>query len=131
MDLATIIGLIIAFIAVIGILGTAIWLIAIHNLRSKEERIARIESRSRERIALIGKGMDPNLVDSLPEKSPSNRPLMIGLIIVFACIGRIIAYFAVFGNNHDDKTIIYVLPAFFAGFAVLIYHFYRRKVASK
>lgn len=131
MDLATIIGLIIAFIAVVGLFGLAVWFIIIRDISHKQERLAQIEARNKERLALIEKGLDPNLANIEQEKASPNRPLLIGLIIVFAVIGRIVAYFAAFGHNTNDKTFIYALPAFFVGFAILLFHFYRRRTASK
>jgi hypothetical protein len=130
MDSATIIGLIIAFIAVVGGLGVVIWFFFTRHIVQKEERMAKIEARNRERLALIEKGMDPNLAEQVPDKPSSNRAFLIGLILIAACIGRIIAYFSAFRFNTDDKTFIYVLPAFFAGFGFLAYHFYQKKVSS-
>ncbi|MDP4224186.1 MAG: hypothetical protein Q8868_12825, partial [Bacteroidota bacterium] len=131
MDSATLIGLTIAFIAVIGTISIAIWFILARLRDRKEENIAKIENRSRERMALIEKGMDPNLADKAPEKNHSGSFLLIGLIIVFACIGRIIAFFSSFHLGSDDKTFVLVLPAFFAGLAFLVYHFYRRGFFSR
>lgn len=126
MDAATVIGLIIAFIAVVGGIGIAIWFILIRHIGQKEERIARIESRNKERLALIEKGMDPNLADRAPEKIPSNKYLLFGLIVVMACIGRIIAFLPSFNVSGNDKTFILVLPALFVGLGVVAYHFYQR-----
>jgi hypothetical protein len=130
MDLATIIGLLIAFIAVVGGTGVAIWLILMRQIGHKEERLASIEARNKERLALIEKGMDPNLADRVPERVPSNRLLLFGIILVFACLGRIIAAISVFNSNTDNTTFIYVLPAFFAGFGILAYHFYQKRISS-
>lgn len=130
MNLATFIGLIIAFIAVVGGTGIAIWLILMKHIGQKDERIARIEARNKERLALIEKGMDPNLADNVPEKAPSHKLLLFGWIIVLACIGRIIAYLSVFNSNPNDKTFIFALPAFFVGFGFVVYHFYQRKISS-
>jgi Sigma-70, region 4 len=44
MDTATIIGLFIAFIAVVGGTGIAIWLILMRHIGRKEERLAKIEA---------------------------------------------------------------------------------------
>ena len=130
MDSATIIGLIIAFIAVVGGTGIAIWLILMKHIGQKDERLARIEARNKERLALIEKGMDPNLADRIPEKTPSNKLFLIGLIIILACLGRIVAYFLAFNSTTGDKTFIFALPAFFAGFGFLVYHFYQKRISS-
>ena len=130
MDLATIIGLIIAFIAVVGGTGIAIWLILMRHIGRNDERLANIEARNKERLALIEKGMDPNLADRSPERAPSNRLFLIGLILVMACLGRIIAYFSIFNFNTGDKTFLYALPAFFAGFGFVVYHFYQKRMSS-
>jgi hypothetical protein len=130
MDFATIIGLIIAIVAVVGVLGIAIWFILTRHIVGKEERLANIEARNKERLALIEKGMDPNLANPGTEKHVSNTPLLIGLILIFACIGRIIAYTSAFNFNNGDKTFIFALPAFFAGLAFLAYHLYQKKISS-
>ncbi len=130
MDSATIIGLIIAFIAVVGGTGIAIWLILIRNIGRKEERLAKIEARNKERLALIEKGMDPNLADKVPERAPSNKIFLFGIILVFACIGRIIAAISIVHSNPDNGALVYILPAFFAGFAFLAYHFYQKRISS-
>jgi hypothetical protein len=113
MDTATIIGLIIAFIAVVGGIGIAIWFMPIHHIGRKEERLARIESRNKERLALIEKGMDPNLADKMPDKVHSDKYLLFGLIMVMACPGRIIVYFTSFSYNGDDKTFLIVSISYF------------------
>jgi hypothetical protein len=129
MDSATIIGLIIAFVAVFGIVGLAIWFFLTRHVTGKEERLAKIEARNRERLALIEKGMDPNLADKAPLKSLSHPPLLIGLVIVFAVIGRIIAFSSVFASSQERGLLLFALPAFFAGVGFLIYHFYQRIIS--
>ena len=131
MDIATLIGLIIAFVVVIGGFGIGVWLILIHNLNSKDERKARIEARNRERLALIEKGMDPNLADQGSGHKPSGRIFLIGLVIVFACIGRLIVFSSGINPGTDNGTMIYVLPASFAGLAFLVYHFYQKGFFSR
>ena len=131
MDTATFIGLIIAFIAVIGGFGIAIWAITLKHSGRKEERLADIEARNKERMALIEKGMDPNLADRKHHTPISGIPLLFGLIIIFAVIGRVIAFISFAGSSPDDKTFIYALPAFFAGFGFLIYHLYQKKISGK
>jgi hypothetical protein len=131
MNLAAIIGLIIAFIVVVGGTGIAIWLILLRNIASKEERLANIEARNKVRLSWIEEGMDPDLADRLPERATSNRLFLFGLILGFACLGRIIAYFSIFNFNSGDKTFLYALPAFFAGFGILVYHFYQKKIAFR
>jgi hypothetical protein len=131
MDTATVIGLIIAFVAVFGGFGIAIWLILIKHSGGSEERMANIEARNKERLALIEKGMDPNLADRQRERVSFNRPLLIGLIIIFASIGRIIAFTSGFNSNTDNNTLVIILPAFFAGLAFLVYHFYLKGFFSK
>ena len=129
MDSATIIGLIIAFVAVFGLIGIATWFIVTRQLMGKEERLAKIEARNKERLALIEKGMDPNLADQIPHKSISHFPLLIGLVIVFAVIGRIIAFSSAFGSSQDKGIFILALPAFFAGVGFLFYHFYLKRAS--
>ncbi|MGC1389692.1 MAG: DUF6249 domain-containing protein [Bacteroidales bacterium] len=128
MDTATIIGLIIAFVVVFGGFGVAIWLILLKNIGRKEERLANIEARNKERLALIEKGMDPNLADRRPEGASSDRSLLIGWIIVCAVIGRIIAFMWGFNPNGNNGAFIFVLPAFFAGIGFLVFHFYQKGI---
>ena len=131
MDAATIIGLIIAFVAVFGIFGLAIWVILTKHIAGKEERLARIEARNKERLALIEKGMDPNLAEQTPRKSLPHFPFLIGIVIVFAVIGRIIAFSSVFNSSRDEGMMMFALPAFFAGIGFLIYHFYYKRISSR
>jgi Domain of unknown function (DUF6249) len=128
MDSATIIGLIIAFVAVFGLIGIATWFIVTRQLMGKDERLARIEARNKERLALIEKGMDPNLADQVPHKSFSHFPFLIGLVLVFAVLGRIIAFSSAFNSSQDKGIFIFALPAFFAGLGFLFYHFYQKRV---
>ncbi len=130
MDSATIIGLLIAFIAVVGGTGIAIWLIIVRHIGGKEERLAKIEARNKERLALIEKGMDPNLADRVPQRTSPNRVLLIGLILVFGGLGRIIAAFSMFHSNTDNASLVFILPAFFVGFGFLAYHFYQKRISS-
>jgi hypothetical protein len=131
MDTATFIGLIIAFVAVFGGFGIGIWVILLKKGGVREERLAKIEARNKERLALIEKGMDPNLADRIPEKAPSYRPFLIGWIIICAVIGRLIAFSSVFHSANDNGSMLFILPAFFAGIGFLVYHFYRQGMFSR
>jgi hypothetical protein len=126
MDTATFFGLTLAFIIVFGGFGIAIWLILIKNSGRRDERLANIEARNKERLALIEKGMDPNLADQRPEREHSNRLFLIGWIIICAVIGRIIAFMSGFNSGNNNGTFIFILPAFFAGIGFLVYHFYQK-----
>jgi hypothetical protein len=131
MDTATIIGLIIAFVVVFGGFGIGIWFVLLKNSGRRDERMANIEARNKERLALIEKGMDPNLADHRPERVQSNRPLLIGWIIICAIIGRTIAFISGFNPNTDNGSFLFVLPAFFAGVGFLVYHFYQKGMFSR
>lgn len=93
--------------------------------------MASIEARNKERLALIEKGMDPNLADQMPSRAQANRPLLIGWIIICAVVGRIIAFMSGINFGADNNSFIFILPAFFAGIGFLVYHFYQKGMFSR
>jgi hypothetical protein len=56
---------------------------------------------------------------------------LIGLILVMAVLGKLIAYYAAFGTQQNAQTFIITFPAFFIGFALICYHFYQRWSSSR
>src|SRR3954470_8157514 len=127
-----IIGIIVAVTVVLG--GVAIAVFAIYNniVSDKEQRLALIEARNKERLALIDKGMDPSLADLRNSFSrPSYGALMWGLLLVGVASGAFIGVSIAPNYGGAGGIVIHVMGMFFGGIGLLIYYLIRRWTDGK
>ena len=118
-----VIGLLIALVGVTGGLGLPFF--ALYQL-------------SRERLALIEKGMDPNLVRGWPQgKSKTNHsltthgPLMWGFILVGIGLGILIGSFISYYAQINNSVLVNGTAVLFGGFSLLGFHSYQKKHDQK
>ena len=126
-----IIGVSIAIIAVLGGISVAVFAIYSSITSDKEQKIAAIEARNKERLALIEKGMDPSQADARKYNQPSYGALMWGLLLVGVAFGAFVGTSIAQNYGHYGGFIIHASGMFFGGIGLLIYYFIRRKIENK
>ena len=119
-----IIGLIIA-IAVAGGLAVAVLAILKGQLTNKEEKLALIEARNKERLAMIEKGLDPSVLDRKAE-GPSYGALLWGLLFIGIGFGAFAGYIISINNNWDRHLTIHAMALLFGGIGLVTYYICRR-----
>ncbi len=127
-----IIGIIIAVAVVLG--GVAIAVFSIYNniVSDKEQRLAMIEARNRERLALIEKGMDPSLADIKNSfDRPSHGALMWGLLLVGVASGAFMGVQMAPTYGGAGGIVIHVMGMLFGGIGLLLYYLVRRMADRK
>jgi hypothetical protein len=126
-----IIGLIIAIIAVAGGLAVAVLAILKGALSNKEEKLALIEARNKERLAMIEKGLDPSVIDKKVETGHSYAALLWGLLLVGIGFGSFAGYIISVNNNWDRHLTIHSMGLLFGGIGLIIYYICRRLIERK
>jgi hypothetical protein len=126
-----IMGLLIAIIAVTGGLGIGVYAIYMGMIGSKEEKIAQIEARNKERLALIEKGLDPSLSDKKTGAGSSHSALLWGLLLSGVGLGAFIGYVIAHNNDWSLNIIVHATAFLFGGIGLIIYYVLRQRVGSK
>ncbi|MEO8173126.1 MAG: DUF6249 domain-containing protein [Sediminibacterium sp.] len=126
MDTASIIGLVLASLAITGGMVIAIVVLKVTLPQQFQERMAAMENQSKERIALIEKGIDPAILYTKPKKT-SQDPLFWGLLLIGIGGG------AFYGtsvwksfNGATEKTMVDAAALLFGGMGLVLYHIMRK-----
>ena len=127
------IGIIIGFIAVVGGLAIGAYAIYIGSIQNKEEKLAAIEARNKERLKLIEMGRDPSVADKKLEniQKPGWGPLMWGLLFVGIGLGYFIGLLISIDFPQDKVTLINSMGLLFGGIALIGYFIYRKIVDDR
>lgn len=96
-----------------------------------KERLINIENRSRERMALIEKGMDPTLADKKENKSSGHESLVWGLLLIGIGFGALVGYIISFNYGWNQKIAMDSMALCFGGIGLVIYYLNKRKRESK
>ena len=131
MDAREIMGLIIAIIAVTGGLGIGVYAIYMGMMGTKEEKIAQIEARNKERLALIEKGLDPSLFDGKPGTGSFHRALLWGLLLAGVGFGAFIGYIIAHNNDWNLNIVVHAIAFLFGGIGLVTYYVLRQRMERK
>lgn len=130
MNAATIIGLVIASLAIIGGMVIAIVILKITLPQQYQEKMVAMENQSKERLALIEKGIDPAILYR-KEKKVSQDPLFWGLLLIGIGSG------AFYGNavwkgfyGASEQTMVNACALLCGGIGLVVYHI-MRKIGSR
>ena len=96
-----------------------------------KERLTNIENRSRERMALIEKGMDPTLADKKNSAASWNDPLVWGLLLTGIGSGLVCGYIISFNTGWEKEIVMHSLAFFMGGIGLVICYFYKRMDSKK
>jgi len=115
-------GLIITLVSLVGGMLLAAFFVLPQTYKA---RLTMLDNLSKERMAMIEKGMDPSLAES--KKRESNNPLLWGLLLAGVGFGGFIGYFIAHAYNLSQGIIIHAAGFFFGGLGLIIYSLIQRK----
>ncbi|MBS1606160.1 MAG: hypothetical protein JST42_26115 [Bacteroidetes bacterium] len=120
------VGLIIAASSVIGGLAIGAIAIIISVPWSFREKLAKLEASSKERMALIEKGVDPALIMK-PKNVIGNDPLFWGLLCVGLGGGSALGIMISDLTGHKPETYSSSIAVLCTGIALVYYFVYRKR----
>ncbi len=125
------IGILMGIVALGG--GMLIAVLAVINgiKAGNEQKMAQIESRARERLALIEKGMDPLLADKKNPLTSIYNALLWGFLLTGVGLGIFIGYVLAKANGWDLEVMKNALAAVFGGIGLLCYYVFRLRQQDK
>jgi hypothetical protein len=89
-----------------------------------------VTARNKERMALIERGADPSLFESV-KKGNSNRVLKWGIFLVGIGLGITVAYMLVKNDVMDEDAAYFSMIFIFGGLALVGTHLFLRKQESQ
>lgn len=131
MDTEKTIGLIIAVISIIGGLGIGALAVYVSTMTATREKIAQIEARNKERLALIEKGMDITILDKKEYKKTNYGSLLWGLLIAGIGLGSLIGHIISNVTSMDHHLAIHCFALIFGGIGLVTYFIYKKRADSK
>ena len=96
-----------------------------------QERLTNIENRSRERMALIEKGMDPTLADKKNSAASWNDPLVWGLLLTGIGSGFVCGYIISFNTGWEKEIVMHSMAFLLGGIGLVTCYFYKRRDSKK
>jgi hypothetical protein len=120
------VGLIIAGISVVGGLAIGAIAILVSVPWSFKEKLAKLEASSKERMALIEKGVDPALIMK-PKNVIANDPLFWGLLCVGLGGGSALGILISDLTGHRPETYSSPMAVLLTGVALVFYFVYRKR----
>ena len=126
METEKLIGLIIAAVSVTG--GMAIGAIAVATAVpwSGREKLAKLEARNKERLAMIEKGIAPEIIFSEP-KGAGQDPMLWGLLLAGMGLGILLGYLVHLLTGGDRNILTNALAILFGGVGLIIYAPFRKR----
>lgn len=125
MDSGNIIGLIIAAIAVTGGMVIAMIALKIALPQHYQEKMASMENQSKERLALIEKGIDPAILYR-KEKKVSDDPLFWGLLLIGIGFGGFYGHLIYRSFGASESGLVNATATGFGGLGLILYHIIRK-----
>lgn len=126
MDSSNLSGLVMGITAVGGSLAVGAIAIIVSVPWAMKEKLAKLEAKSKERLALIEKGMDPD--QHLEEKKSSGQdPLFWGLLLAGLGLGLFLGYLVALMTGLDKAILTNALSIFLGGVGMIIYPIYRKR----
>ena len=119
--------MIIGAIAVGGGLAIAAISIVVSVPWAMKEKLAKLEARTRERLALIEKGIDPD--QQLKEKrGVGNDPLFWGFLLAGLGLGILLGYIVSMVTRWDSMILPNAMAALLGGLGLIIYAWNRKRM---
>lgn len=125
------IDMIIGAIAVLGGLGIGAIAVYIATISASKEKVAQIEAKNKERLALIEKGMDLSVLDKKPYQAKNYTALLWGLLLGGIGFGALIGYLVSAVTNIDHHFAVHCFGLIFGGIGLVAYFVYKNKSENK
>jgi hypothetical protein len=119
-------ALIIGGVSVLGGLTIGGIAVAVSVPWSMKEKIAKQEAASKERLALIEKGYDPEQVFK-HKKGVGSDPLLWGCLLAGLGLGVLVGYILSKVNAWDEKVMTNAVGIGLGGVGLVVYHFYSKR----
>jgi hypothetical protein len=131
MDTEKTMGMIIGIIAILGGLGIGGIAVYVSTMTANKEKIAEIEARNKERLALIEKGMDLSILDKKEYKRNNYTALLWGLLIAGIGFGALVGSIVSIITSMNHHFAIHCFGLIFGGIGLITYFIYKKKAESK
>lgn len=118
--------LIIAGIGITGGMAIAVISIAISIPWAMKEKMAKLEARTRERLALIEKGIDPDQIFK-EKRSVGQDPLFWGFLLAGLGLGLLLGYILSMVAKWDSLIATNAMAILLGGLGMIIYPRYRKR----
>jgi hypothetical protein len=119
--------LIIAGIAVAGGLAIGAISVAVSVPWAMKEKMAKLEARTRERLALIEKGIDPDQLFK-EKRVVGNDPLFWGLLLAGLGLGVLLGYILSMVTQLDSMILPNAMGALLGGLGLIVYAWNRKRM---
>jgi hypothetical protein len=126
MDADKLTGLVISSIATLGGMTIAAISIIISVPLGMKEKLAKLEAKTKERLAMLEKGIDPMLLLKEPKRA-GNDPLLWGLLLTGMGLGILLGYFLYLVTRWDRVVLTNSLAILFGGIGLIIYRLFFTK----
>lgn len=120
------VGLIIGGIAVTGGLAIGAIAIIISVPWAMKEKLAKIDVKNKERMAMLEKGVDPKFIFREP-KGVGQDPMLWGLLLAFMGLGIFLGYLLSRMLDWDRAVLTNALGILFGGVGLVIYSVFRKR----
>ncbi len=121
-----ILSLIIGGIAIAG--GLAVGAIIVYTaiMQDTKSKMALLEAKTKERLALIEKGMDPELVNKAKPKDYSGA-LLWGFLLSGLGLGASMGLVITHLTGYDHHILVYMLMLLFGGAGLILFYYIKKK----
>jgi hypothetical protein len=123
-------GIIIGGIAVAGGLAIGAIAIIISVPWSTKEKLTRMEIRSRERLAMLEKGIDPEIVFK-QQKGAGQDPMLWGLLLAGMGLGIVVGLILSTSVGWDRGVLTNAMGILGSGLGLIIYSIFRKRPDDK
>jgi hypothetical protein len=126
MEADKLLSLVIGGIAVAGGLAVGAISIIVSVPWSMKEKLAKLEARTKERLALIEKGFSPEQVFKEP-KGAGQDPLLWGLLLAGMGFGIFLGYILYLITGWDRVALINSMAILFGGGGLIVYRLFFKR----
>jgi hypothetical protein len=120
------IGLIIGGIAVTGGLAIGAIAIVVSVPQTMKEKLAKLETKSKERLAMLEKGIDPAIIFK-EQRSVGQDPMLWGLLLAGMGLGILVGYLLSLLLGWDRSVLTNALGILLGGVGLILHSTFRKR----
>ncbi|WP_188933190.1 DUF6249 domain-containing protein [Puia dinghuensis] len=125
MQTEQLIGLVIGGVAVVGGLAIGGIAIAVSVPWAMKEKLAKLDIRNKERMAMLEKGVDPTIIFK-ESKGVGQDPMLWGLLLAGMGLGIFLGYMLYLITKWDRIVLTNSLGVLFSGIGLIIFSLYHK-----